>query len=78
MFDNPQKNRRIAPKKSKEELFKLSRDKIQQFIREERRHDELERLQEVHKQNRVWRNTVLVCGGLIFVFLVLAVVGAFI
>jgi len=55
----PTSNRRLTPQKPTEELYNLSKKEIAAFIEEERRHDELSRLNEVRQQKRVWVYSVV-------------------
>jgi len=73
----PSINRRVVPPKPTEELYSLSKKEIASFIEEERRHDELSRLNEIRKQNRIWLQTVIVCGGLILMFIGLGIWGLY-
>lgn len=73
----PSVNRRVTPPKPTEELYSLSKKEIASFIEEERRHDELSRLNEIRKQNRIWLQTVIVCGGLILMFIGLGIWGLY-
>jgi hypothetical protein len=51
-------NRKTKPL-SEQELYKLS--PIEEFIAKERRHDELDRLNEVRGQKKVWKITLIFC-----------------
>ena len=66
------KNRRVKPTKADTELYALSKAEIQEFIKQERRHDELSRLNEIHQQKRVWWMTMAFCGALNLALLALA------
>ena len=71
----PSVNRRVTPPKPTEELYSLSKKEIASFIEEERRHDELSRLNEIRRQKRVWVVTMIFCGLLNLGLLVLALIG---
>lgn len=53
------------------EMYKL--DDINDVIKKERRHDELDRLREVRQQKAVWLKTVLSALALVLVFLSMAI-----
>ena len=69
------KNRRANKAASDADLYKVSKSSIKEFIKNERRHDELDRLREVQSQARVWRRGVLFCGLLNLLLISLAVWG---
>ncbi|PPR13304.1 MAG: hypothetical protein CFH43_01098 [Proteobacteria bacterium] len=69
------KNRRANKTASDADLYKVSKSSIKEFIKKERRHDELDRLREVQSQARVWRRVVLFCGLLNLLLISLAVWG---
>lgn len=73
----PTQNRRINPPKPDAELYGLSKKEIASFIEEERRHDELSRLNEVRQQKRVWWFTVLFCAAINVGLLFLALWGGY-
>ena len=58
-----------------QEMYKLN--DIEQFIEKERRHDELDRLQEVRVQKITWLKTVLFCLTLNLIFVSLGLIGIF-
>ena len=70
-------SRRKAVQKEDAELYDLPKTSIKEFIKTERRHDELARLHEVREQNRVWRNTVFVCALFNVLLISLAVWGMY-
>lgn len=69
-------SRRKAPPVPDKKLYKVSQKDIRDFIKKERRHDELIRLRRVKAQFRVWYVTLGICGGLILIFIFLAILGA--
>ncbi len=69
------KPRRKAAPKSDQEVYKLPESTIKEFIASERRHDELDRLQEVREQKRVWKNTFALCSFTVVTLLALALWG---
>lgn len=69
------KNRRVEETVSEQELYKVSKSSIKDFIKEERRYDELDRLREVQMQSRVWRRTIIFCGLLNILLISLALIG---
>lgn len=58
-----------------EDMYRISN--IQDFIDKERRHDELDKLNEVMQQKATWRNTFLLCLMLNLCFLSLGLYGLF-
>jgi len=68
---NNKKERRKNYPMDEQEMYNLS--PIDQFIEKERRHDELDRLNEVIQQKRVWLTVVglSLCINLVFVIIVL-------
>ncbi len=71
------KNRRANKSKSDADLYKVSKSSIKEFIKKERRHDELDRLREVQTQASLWKRTVIVCGLINAIFIALAMIGAY-
>lgn len=69
-----QKDRRTSKQKSDTELYQAG--DIKHFIEQERREDELSRLQEVRAQKRLWWRVIVLCFLLNMVFLGLALWGA--
>ena len=57
------------------ELF--TQDDIELALKRERRIDELQRLQEVREQKRLWWRTIIFCGLLNVFLLLCALIGAF-
>jgi len=57
------------------ELYSLPKASIKEFIKKERRHDELGRLREVQEQKKVWLNTMIFCGVLNLALVGLAIIG---
>lgn len=53
-----QEKRRNYPM-PEQDMYKL--DDINEFIKKERRHDELDRLREVRQQKQVWKITLVFC-----------------
>ena len=70
-------SRRKAAQKEDAELYDLPKTSIKEFIKSERRHDELARLHEVREQNRVWRNTVIICASFNILLITLAILGVY-
>ena len=68
-------NRRKAEPVSDQELYKLPKDSIKDFIEKERRHDELDRLREVAEQKKTWNITIGFCLLLNLIFVSLAIYG---
>ena len=68
-------DRRQKQTPSEDELYKLPHKTIQNFIKNERRHDELDRLKKIRIQNAVWMRTVLICASFNGLFLLLALIG---
>lgn len=58
---------------TEQEMYKLS--PIDEFIKEEKRHDELDRLNEVRQQKKVWLSVVSVSAIVNSLFLLLAFLG---
>lgn len=69
------KNRRNSKQPSDKELYKKD---VDSFIKQERRRDELERLNEIKEQKSVWLKTMIFCGGLNVLLILLSIVGMFI
>ncbi len=67
--------RRKSGTKSEAELYKLPKSTVDEFIKSERRHDELDRMREVQEQKQTWRRTMFLCGLLNLIFLILAYIG---
>lgn len=72
---NQQDRREKRTVVSDKDLYKISKSSIQEFIKKERRHDELDRLREVQAQSRMWKRTVAFCGFLNLVLISLALWG---
>lgn len=72
---NIKEERRKNTSLSEEELYKIPN--IQEFIEKERRHDELDKLNEVIQQKTTWRNTFICCLLLNLFFLSLGLYGLF-
>ena len=70
--------RRKTPAKDERELYSLPKSTIKEFIKNERRHDELDRLREVRNQKRIWIKTVIFCALLNLGFLTLGVIGLYV
>lgn len=70
---NKKQERRSNYPMPEEEMYSLS--DIKKFINKERRHDELERLDEVRRQKQVWRNVMIACGLLNMVLFTFAIIG---
>lgn len=64
--------RRSKEQATEQELYKADVDK---FIAKERRIDELDRLREVKEQSRTWWKTIMFCGMLNLILLLLAAYG---
>lgn len=73
MSDNEIRDERTKPIPSDKELYSAS--DINQFIEKERRHDQLERLNEVQRQRSVWIKTVAVSVAFNVLLIGLAVWG---
>ncbi|HAG53484.1 MAG TPA: hypothetical protein DCL21_06835 [Alphaproteobacteria bacterium] len=69
---NKSERRENAPI-SDTEMYKIPQ--IKEFIKKERRIDELDRLYEVTQQKKVWRNVVFACGVVNLVLFSFALVG---
>lgn len=69
------KNRRVEKTPSKQELYRVSKSSIEEFIDEERRFDELDKLREVQDQKRTYKRTMIYCIFLNLLFVTLAIVG---
>ena len=67
------KERRSNYPTLEKDLYQLK--DVEQFIQNERRHDELDRLREVREQKQVWLKTVLFCGVLNLILIGLAIYG---
>ena len=67
--------RRINQPKPDAELYGFPRKTIKEFIKNERRHDELDRLREVRQQRITWLWTVGFCVILNLIFIALAAYG---
>ncbi len=70
-------SRRKSTKKTENELYKLPKSMINEFIKAERRHDELDRLHEVTHQKKVWNRIFIACVLMNLVFVAFAIVGGF-
>ena len=68
-----QKERRANYPIPEKDLYQLK--DVEQFIKNERRHDELDRLREVQEQSRTWNVTVMFCVLLNIIFIALAIMG---
>lgn len=66
-------DKRKNPTISDKEMYKLS--PIDEFIKQERRHDELDRLNEVRQQKKVWKTTVRIAEFIVISLLILAYMG---
>lgn len=66
------KNRRNNNQPSDKELYKTD---VDNFIKQERRRDELERLNEVKEQKSVWIKVITTCGLLNLFLIILACIG---
>lgn len=65
--------KRINASKTEHELYKMK--DINQFILNERRKDELDRLYEVKQQKKVWKATVFSAGTILVILLAFAYYG---
>lgn len=70
---NFKKEKRANTPLTESEMFEIS--DINEFIKKERRHDELSRLYEIRQQKKVWEITVFSCGTIILILLFLAYLG---
>ncbi|MCP4355154.1 MAG: hypothetical protein GY793_05900 [Proteobacteria bacterium] len=70
---NKKQERRSNYPMPEEEMYSIS--DIKNFIDKERRHDELERLDEVKQQKRVWLIVVSLASSTLFIFIFLAIKG---
>lgn len=66
-------DKRKNPSPTEQELYELN--PLDDFIKKERRKDELSRLNEVRQQRKVWRNIMLFCGLINLVLIVFAIMG---
>lgn len=69
------KNRRANKTASDADLYKVSKSSIKKFIKEERRHDELDRLREIQSQKRVWFYIFSACTFVIVALMFSAFLG---
>ena len=72
---HPENERRENYPASDKEMYRIK--DIDDFIKKERRHDELDRLQEVREQKKVWRNVMLFCGALNLILIILGLWGVY-
>lgn len=73
----PSVNRRVSPPKPDKKLYNLSKKEIKEFIKQERRHDELNRINEVRKQKKIWWMTIIFCAALNIALISIALFGAY-
>lgn len=66
--------RTIRPQPTEQELYKTN---IKRAIKRERREDNLERLNEIQQQKRIWKKTFLFCLFLNLALLTMGLIGTF-
>tara|TARA_Y100001960_G_scaffold333722_1_gene440529 strand:+ start:2556 stop:2777 length:222 start_codon:yes stop_codon:yes gene_type:complete len=66
--------RRIAPQPTEQELYKKD---LSRAIKRERREDQLEKLNEIQQQKKVWKRTFIFCLLLNLTLLAMGLMGTF-
>ncbi len=66
---------RKSPAISDSELYKLSKKELKEYIKKERRTDEIDRLRDIRRQKRTWNKIFFACLFMNILYIVFAFLG---